>query len=192
MLILECTHRKCPEVLGKVFGVSWFAFAVETQPTMKAIEKPVLALAKKIGREQTFAVRASRSDKTLAVHQQGRREQDGRQDKEEGRPFEARRHAFHRVQKGQGLCLFGKDKGRGRASIRRYGQGPVAHFRRHRFARRELAHDETRLLGRFRSLQRRGKRCRETQRPGEETRRICAREARASRSAFRDLSRRRL
>jgi thiamine biosynthesis protein ThiI len=66
MLILDCANPRAPQVLSKIFGITWFAFAFETKPEMKAMEKAVLALAKKIGKEQTFAIRASRSDKSLA------------------------------------------------------------------------------------------------------------------------------
>lgn len=65
MVILECADQKALKVLSKVFGVSWFAEAFETKPEMNAIEKAVLVLAKKIGKSQTFAIRASRSDKSL-------------------------------------------------------------------------------------------------------------------------------
>jgi thiamine biosynthesis protein ThiI len=65
MLLLECTHAKAKGVLTKVFGVSWFAEAHETTNKKKAIEKAVLELAKTIRKKQTFAIRASRSDKTL-------------------------------------------------------------------------------------------------------------------------------
>ncbi|MFH1237675.1 MAG: tRNA uracil 4-sulfurtransferase ThiI, partial [Candidatus Aenigmatarchaeota archaeon] len=66
MLILDCANPKAPHVLSKIFGITWFALAFETKPEMKAMEKAVLTLAKKIGKEQTFAIRASRSDKSLA------------------------------------------------------------------------------------------------------------------------------
>jgi thiamine biosynthesis protein ThiI len=69
MLILEgekkSGNKKSLDTLKRVFGISWFAEATETKPTMKSMEKAVLALAKKIGKEQTFAIRASRQDKSL-------------------------------------------------------------------------------------------------------------------------------
>jgi thiamine biosynthesis protein ThiI len=65
MLILEGGGAKAAEVLKKAFGVSWFAEAVETRPTMKGMEKAVLELAKGIVKGQTFAIRASRQDKSL-------------------------------------------------------------------------------------------------------------------------------
>jgi len=65
MLILESKNRKSLEVLKRVFGISWFAEAIETKPEMRSMEKAVLQLAKRIGREQTFAIRASRQDKSL-------------------------------------------------------------------------------------------------------------------------------
>ncbi len=52
-------------VLEHVFGISWFAKAKETEAKEKAIEKASLLLAEKIKPGETFAVRASRSDKSL-------------------------------------------------------------------------------------------------------------------------------
>lgn len=64
MLILETENSKASEVLERVFGISWFAKAKETKSGMKSIEKASLTFARKIGKKQSFAVRASRSDKS--------------------------------------------------------------------------------------------------------------------------------
>jgi thiamine biosynthesis protein ThiI len=65
MLLLDCKSPKAAEVLKRVFGVSWFAVALETKAEKRAIEKAVLRLADNIAAGQTFAIRASRSDKKL-------------------------------------------------------------------------------------------------------------------------------
>lgn len=65
MLVLETGSRKAQDVLKKVFGISWFTRAKETEATMKSIEDAVLELAKAIEPGETFAIRASRSDKSL-------------------------------------------------------------------------------------------------------------------------------
>ncbi len=65
MMILETENKKAVDTLGKVFGISWFAKARETKPDMKSIEKEVLSLARKIGNNESFAIRASRSEKSF-------------------------------------------------------------------------------------------------------------------------------
>jgi thiamine biosynthesis protein ThiI len=65
MLLLDCRNMKTLEVLRRVFGISWFAVAMETRSEKKAIERAVMKLAKNIAARQTFAIRASRSDKAL-------------------------------------------------------------------------------------------------------------------------------
>ncbi|MCK4335277.1 MAG: tRNA 4-thiouridine(8) synthase ThiI [Candidatus Aenigmarchaeota archaeon] len=65
MLILETKSEKAAEVLKRVFGISWFAKAKETKPEMRYIEKVVVKIGKSIKPDQTFAVRASRSDKSF-------------------------------------------------------------------------------------------------------------------------------
>lgn len=65
MLILESKSKKPLEVLKRTFGISWFTEAIEAKPEMKSMENAVREFARKIGREQTFAIRASRQDKSL-------------------------------------------------------------------------------------------------------------------------------
>ncbi len=65
MLILETRSRKAEEVLKRVFGISWFARAKETKADMKSMEKAVIEMGRGIKPGQTFAVRASRSDKSF-------------------------------------------------------------------------------------------------------------------------------
>jgi thiamine biosynthesis protein ThiI len=65
MLILETRSRKAEETLKRAFGISWFARAEEAESSMKSIEKAVLKFARKIGRNKTFAIRASRGDKSF-------------------------------------------------------------------------------------------------------------------------------
>ncbi|MEE9323853.1 MAG: tRNA uracil 4-sulfurtransferase ThiI [Candidatus Aenigmarchaeota archaeon] len=64
MLILETKSKKAIEVLKRVFGISWFGKAEETEPDMKSIEKAALGIAERIKPDETFAIRASRSDKS--------------------------------------------------------------------------------------------------------------------------------
>lgn len=64
MLILETKSEKAAEVLKRVFGISWFTKAKETRSDMKSIEKASLEIAKRIRPNETFAIRASRSDKS--------------------------------------------------------------------------------------------------------------------------------
>ncbi len=51
--------------LKKVFGISWFSTVNEVTSGMKSIEKQVLKIAKSIGKNESFAVRASRADKSF-------------------------------------------------------------------------------------------------------------------------------
>ncbi|MBN2043156.1 MAG: tRNA 4-thiouridine(8) synthase ThiI, partial [Candidatus Aenigmarchaeota archaeon] len=53
------------ETLKMIFGISWFARAEETKSDMKSIEGRALKMAKYIGPNETFAVRASRADKSF-------------------------------------------------------------------------------------------------------------------------------
>ncbi len=64
MLILETKSEKANEVLKRVFGISWFTKAKETKSDMESIEKASLEIAKRIKPNETFAIRASRSDKS--------------------------------------------------------------------------------------------------------------------------------
>lgn len=64
MMILETGNKKAIEVLKRVFGISWFAVVKETETDMKSIENASLEIAENIKPEETFAVRASRSDKS--------------------------------------------------------------------------------------------------------------------------------
>ncbi len=68
MLVLETLEtgsRKAQDVLKKVFGISWFARARETEANMESIEKAALEAAKAIKPGESFAIRASRSDKSF-------------------------------------------------------------------------------------------------------------------------------
>jgi len=65
MLILETKSKRAEEVLRRVFGISWFTRARETKSDFGSIEKEILEIGKEIKRNETFAIRASRSDKFL-------------------------------------------------------------------------------------------------------------------------------
>jgi thiamine biosynthesis protein ThiI len=65
MMEVESPSKKALEILKRTFGISWFAEAVESKPEMRSMEKAVLGFAKRIGKSQTFAIRASRQDKSL-------------------------------------------------------------------------------------------------------------------------------
>jgi len=65
MLVLDTGSRRAEEVLGRVFGISWFARAMETKSDFGSIEKEILRIGKEIKKNETFAIRASRSDKFL-------------------------------------------------------------------------------------------------------------------------------
>lgn len=68
MMVLETKGKlpaKAEDALGKLFGISWYAEAYEARPTLKSMEKAVLKLSKGIGKEDTFAIRATRSHKKL-------------------------------------------------------------------------------------------------------------------------------
>ncbi len=67
MTVLVTKDSEAIEVLERVFGISWFARAKETDASEKSIEKASLELAKGIKPNETFAVRASRSDKSFAL-----------------------------------------------------------------------------------------------------------------------------
>ena len=67
MVLKTKSITKAMEILPKVFGISSFSATEEVGSDMKSIEKAALGLAKSIGHGETFAVRASRNDKTFPL-----------------------------------------------------------------------------------------------------------------------------
>ncbi|MEM5871796.1 MAG: tRNA uracil 4-sulfurtransferase ThiI [Candidatus Aenigmatarchaeota archaeon] len=67
-LLLSCEEKemeKAKNVLKNVFGISWFAEALSCENNKEEIEKIVLQLSKNIKPNETFAIKANRSDKSL-------------------------------------------------------------------------------------------------------------------------------
>lgn len=67
MIVLDTGSKKAEEVLKRAFGVSWFARAKETGTAMREMEGAVIQTGKGIKKDETFAVRASRSDKSFRL-----------------------------------------------------------------------------------------------------------------------------
>jgi thiamine biosynthesis protein ThiI len=66
MLVMSSKDlKKSSEILKKVFGIAYFSVAKEVKSEMKAIEKATLSFAKQIRKNESFALKARRTDKTF-------------------------------------------------------------------------------------------------------------------------------